>query len=71
MLPGKTEPQRDVHSTITGIEEPLLFSSRALDISMDGICSLIRSYFASKDLWQKGARRWSALPNKDDLAGAI
>lgn len=51
-----------------GIEAPLLFSTQALDISMEGICSLIRSYLSNRDVWRSRDLRF-ASPH--DLCGLI
>ncbi|KAK9899637.1 hypothetical protein P389DRAFT_207285 [Cystobasidium minutum MCA 4210] len=51
-----------------GIEAPLLFSTQALDISMEGICSLIRPYLSSKDIWRSRDLKF-ATPH--DLCGMI
>lgn len=39
----------------TGLDQPLLFSSRALDLSGDGTAALIRSFFADRRGWPHGA----------------
>lgn len=49
------------------IEAPLLFSTQALDISMEGICSLIRSYLSNRDIWRRDLL--FAMPH--DLCGMI
>jgi hypothetical protein len=51
----------------TDIEAPLLFSTQALDISMEGICSLIRSYLSNRGMWRKDLR--FAKPH--DMCGMI
>jgi hypothetical protein len=50
-----------------GIEAPMLFSTQALDISLENITSLIRSYVSDRNTWRRDLR----LANPHDLAGMI
>lgn len=50
-----------------GIEAPMLFSTRALDISLENITSLIRTYVSDRAAWKRDLR----LANPHDLAGFI
>lgn len=47
--------------SMTGLDTPLILSSMALDISLDGVCSLIRSYLEDHETWPQGSS--GALPD--------
>lgn len=40
---------------VIGLSTPLILSSMALDITLDGACQLIRSYLADRQAWAYGA----------------
>lgn len=40
-----------------GLSTPLILSSMALDITLDGACQLIRSYLADRQAWAYGGSR--------------
>lgn len=52
-----------------GIEEPLLFSTKALDINSEHVCNLIRTYLdvRERETWRRDLR----FANPHDLAGLI
>jgi len=50
-----------------GLDTPLILSSRALDISVDGISQLIRSWFADKRAFFADVR----LASPHDLGGVL
>ena len=50
-----------------GIEAPMLFSTQALDISLENITSLIRAYVLDRNAWKRDLR----LANPHDLSGMI
>lgn len=52
---------------LRGIEAPMLFSTQALDISLENITSLIRSYVSDRSAWKRDLRQ----ANPHDLAGFI
>jgi hypothetical protein len=51
----------------TSLEEPLLFSSRAMDLDSEGVATLIRAYTKSDGSFQRNL----AFANPHDLAGMI
>lgn len=40
---------------LTGLDTPLILSSMALDLSLDDVCSLIRSYLEDHESWLQGS----------------
>jgi hypothetical protein len=47
-------------SFCAGLDTPLMLSSMSLDLTLEGTCSLIRSYLADPQTWAYGALRFKA-----------
>ena len=50
-----SKPMLTTHLSFEGLDTPLIMSSRALDISLEGNCSLIRSYLEDSQSWENGS----------------